>query len=196
MFLKKFTFGVVGFGVFLLISGYTIGSDKIRVCNNEQCRQTTELINIKDYNNEDVVLATEEEKELTLFEYITFLMTLIVPITGFMWWLVNSQQEKKILDFSQAQDVKFKLLIKELMDKQDENNKIFSHDVKELIAKLDRMTQNFQDSRLEYVERLGVLNEKISNIVLEIKMLQSYIDKIDNIEGFINKKFDDYHIRN
>ncbi len=202
MLLRNVFVGLASAVIFFSITGYTqsagIADQKIRVCNNEHCMKTSELIDVSKYKNESVLITHDEKKEeenTTIVDYMTLVMTGIIPTFGFIWWLLNSQQERKIIEFSQSQDIKFKTLMKEVIDKQDETTKEFGSELKELGKKIDIITQSFQEARLDYVERLSDQKEKIANLMLEVAALKKYMDKIDNIEGFLNKQFDEYHIR-
>ena len=201
MLLRNAILGLASAVIFFSITGYTqsagIADQKIRVCNNEHCMKTSELIDVSKYKDESVLVTHEEKKEeeAHVIDYLTLVMTGIIPTFGFIWWLLNSQQEKKIIEFSQSQDIKFKTLMKEAIDKQDETTKEFGSELKELGKKIDIITQSFQEARIDYVERLSDQKEKIANLMLEVAALKKYMDKIDNIEGFLNKQFDDYHIR-
>lgn len=201
MLLRNVFVGLASAVIFFSITGYTqstgIADQKIRVCNNEHCMKTSELIDVSKYKDENVLVTHEEKKEeeAHVIDYLTLVMTGIIPTFGFIWWLLNSQQERKIIEFSQSQDIKFKTLMKEVIDKQDETTKEFGSELKELGKKIDIITQSFQEARIDYVERLSDQKEKIANLMLEVAALKKYMDKIDNIEGFLNKQFDEYHIR-
>lgn len=202
MLLRNVFVGLASAVIFFSITGYTqsagIADQKIRVCNNEHCLKTSELIDVSKYKNESVLITHDEKKEeenTTIVDYMTLVIAGAFPTFGFIWWLLNSQQEKKIIEFSQSQDIKFKTLMKEVIDKQDETTKEFGSELKELGKKIDIITQSFQEARIDYVERLSDQKEKIANLMLEVAALKKYMDKIDNIEGFLNKQFDEYHIR-
>lgn len=206
MLLRNALLGLASAVIFFSITGYTqsagIADQKIRVCNNEHCLKTSELIDVNKYKNQNILVTPHvaeeedtEKREENFIDYMTLVMTGVIPTFGFIWWLLNSQQERKIIEFSQSQDIKFKTLMKEVIDKQDETTKEFGGELKELGKKIDIITQSFQEARIDYVEKLSDQKEKIANLTLEVAALKKYMDKIDNIEGFLNKQFDDYHIR-
>lgn len=206
MFLRKVLLSLVSVGIFFTVVGYTqsasLTSQKIRICNNEQCLKTSELIDVDKYKNENIIITpnveetyVEKKEEDNLVEYLTLVMTGVIPTFGFIWWVLTSQQEKKIIEFSQMQDAKFQELIKEVLDKQEENTKTFGSELKELIKKIDDITRNFQDDRLEYVKKLSEQNEKFASLNAQISRVEELAKKVADIEGFLNKHFDEYHIR-
>lgn len=205
MLLRKVLLSLVCIGTFFTVVGYTesanFTSHKIRICNNEQCLKTSELIDVDRYKNENILVSPDadlekvEKKEDKLVEYMTLIVTATVPTFGFIWWVLNNQQEKKIIEFSRMQDDKFQELIREVLDKQEEHSKDFGVELKELIKKIDGITQTFQSDRLEYVKKLSEQNEKFALLNVQVAKVEELTHKIDEIERFLTKHFDEYHIR-
>ncbi len=198
----SFFIGATSVAVVLVITGFTTSladvsttQSKIRICKNETCLRTSELVNPQDYANESVLLNHQKQEEKTSDTSLVDIFTLIVmgavPITGFLWWLVNNQQEQKITEFSLKQESAQKELLDILLEKQEENVKHFSGELKELIIKLDSIGRAISDVKLEYVEKTYQQDLHVLQIENNI---QSLTKKVTNVENYLNKR-DDFHIR-
>jgi hypothetical protein len=199
---SSFFIGVASIAVFFVISGFGTSfaelstvQDKIRICKNETCLRTSELIHPTNYKDESILYSPQKEEEKTpdtsLVDILTLILMGVVPITGFLWWLVNNQQEKKITEFSLKQESAQKELLDTLLEKQEENVKHFSNELKELIAKLDSIGRSISDVKLEYVEKTYQQDLQVLKIENNLTALST---KVTNVENYLNKR-EDFHIR-
>ena len=91
----------------LLFGGVTTvaQSSSLRICNNETCLRTSEYVRPDQYNGQPLLIdklhgqtieETPQQKEERYIQYIGLIITIMVPVVGFFWWIINSQQEKKM----------------------------------------------------------------------------------------------------
>ena len=156
---------------------------ELKVCDSETCLRTTNVNNI------------EKKEDVSLVDYISLVFTITVPVAGLFWWIINSQQEKKMLEFAQKQEDEFRDIVQQLLEKQEQNVMVFTQEMKELNKKIDVIAENFSTVKLDYMENLYKQNEKIATITSEFNFFKKYIDKVDNIEGYLHKANSDYIIR-
>jgi hypothetical protein len=169
--------------------------ENIRICRNETCLRSSEVVSASNYHGETVLRNAEKNNTTThstIIGYITLTLTIVSPLIAFAWWLINNQQDKKITEFSKKQDFIHKDLLDSLLSKQDVNAKLFSNELKELILKIDVIGRSIGDMKLEHVEK----NYQQEINILNIKNNLGNLDqKITHIENYLNKR-DDFHIRN
>jgi gas vesicle protein len=169
-------------------------SEKIRICRNETCLRSSELINKENYNSESVIIDSKIEEqniETNIIDLLTLILMGFIPLLGFIWWLINNQQEKRIAEFSILQTDAHKQLLSELLEKQEENAKSFTNEIKNLTAKLDVIGKTISDNKLEHLE--NVYKQEMRMLTIE-KDLSTALDKVVSVEKYLNKA-SDFHIR-
>lgn len=125
-------------------------------------------------------IAEQVDENTKLIDYITLVITIAVPFIGFFWWLINSQQERKIIEFAQIEDDKFKVLIEELLCKYENEKKEIKEELKNILNKIENVSEDIQKNK---IEALLLLHEQ------DVKFMKMNKE----IEKFLCKSFKSYN---
>jgi len=193
MQLRKTVFflGVVGVTTVFAIGSFgrplsdlSTVAEKIQICRNGTCYNEVEWS--EKYNTN-----LAQTNKLDVIGILTLVIMGFIPSSGFIWWLINNQQEKKITEFSLKQEDTHKTLISTLLDKQEETAKVFTDELKSVAHKLDTISKTINDNKLEYVEK--AYQQELHVLTVE-NNLNTLTTKIRNIENYLNKQ-ENFYIR-
>lgn len=154
-----------------------------------------ECVKIADKENKSLLELKQEENNY--IEYLTLFITVAIPFFGVVWWIINSEQEKKIIKFSQIEDKKFEELLQEILSKQEKDIASIGLEIKELLIKIENMNNIVQKDKLDDLRILYAQEQKFCKINIDITTLKKIdtelykkIKEIDKRLIYICKKYD------
>jgi hypothetical protein len=133
-----------------------------------------------------------------VLDYLGLVFTGGVPIFVFVWWLLNSQQDKKQLEQNQEQNDIIDKKLHELLKNQQQGCILHQTQFNELLGrvedKIDLLSTQFSQEKYETLRKYYDHESKLSEIIKDLARNKIMIDSVREIENYLSLRHD-YKIR-
>jgi hypothetical protein len=188
--------------VITLLVGYNaVTSDgttsHVRVCDTDICRQNTRIVPLKEFQREggksgDMVFGenNSQSSKKDLFDYISLITTIGLPLVIFTWWLINTQNDKKALEINVKQDHEIDEKIDTVVQQQHilcgEHRHMLSKEFEKMHEKIEALTKLVSTAQIESLRNFYDHSGKISILITEIDRLKILAAKIQEMENYLS----------
>jgi hypothetical protein len=161
---------------------------------------------LKDFQREggksgDMVFGEDnsQSSKKDLFDYISLITTIGLPLVIFTWCLINTQNDKKALEINVKQDHEIDEKIDTVVQQQHilcgEHRHMLSKEFEKMHEKIEDLTKLVSTAQLESLLNFYDHSGKISILIPEIDRLKMLAAKIQEMENYLSGKYA-YKIRN